>query len=334
MIKTPPSLPRSNTSSKRLPELTDRLILGDQGLRVSPCCLGMVDSADTVIAAFEAGINFFFITTDLHWPLYAATRRGIRELLARRRHIREQIVVAGVCYQTQPIFCYGPFEELLNEIPELERLDVLIAGGVYGNEQGRRTPIYEQHRSTRFLGARAIGATFHDRSAALTAIRDQQVDIAFIRYNPGHPGAVKDLFAYLQGAGPASSEPKLANQGPSVEGTAESGDPALARGTGARTLLFNFKSTFGYVPPAEMEAMGLHGSVYWHPQITDHYRFVLSRREFDGILIGPRTPEDLGGIAEALANGPLTEEEQAYLLDVAMVARGGAKVEPEEQVSA
>jgi hypothetical protein len=197
-------------------------------------------------------------------------------------------------------------------------------------------PIYEQHRSTRFLGARALGATFHDRSAALPAIRDQQVDIAFIRYNPGHPGAAKDFFAYLHGARPASWEPEPAkivrpspsttSRRPSVEGEAGSGDRVLARGTGARTLLFNFKSTFGYVPPAEMEAMGLHGSVYWHPQITDHYRFVLSRPEFDGILIGPRTPEDLGGIAEALANGPLTEEAQAYLLDVALVARGEAEV--------
>jgi predicted aldo/keto reductase-like oxidoreductase len=83
-----------------------------------------------------------------------------------------------------------------------------------------------------------------------------------------------------------------------------------------------------------MEAMGLHGSVYWHPEISDHYRFVLSRPEIDGILMGPKTPEELQGVAEALARGPLTEEEQDYLMHVALVARGEAKVEPEEQVFA
>jgi hypothetical protein len=104
------------------------------------------------------------------------------------------------------------------------------------------------------------------------------------------------------------------------------------RGTpAARSLLFNFTSTFGYVPPAEMEALGLHGSKYWHPEITDYYRFALSRSEIDGVLLAPKTPEELQGVAEALAKGPLTEEEQAYLMDVALIARGEAKVAPEEQ---
>ena len=97
-------------------------------------------------------------------------------------------------------------------------------------------------------------------------------------------------------------------------------------------MLFNFKSTSGYVPPPAMEAMGLRHSVYWHPKITDHYRFVLSRPEIDGVLLALKTPEELQGVAEALDRGPLTEEEQAYLMDVALVARGEAKVEPEENV--
>jgi predicted aldo/keto reductase-like oxidoreductase len=307
---------------KRLPQFTDRLVLGDQGLRVSPYCLGWVHSAQTIVAAFDAGINFFFITTDLHWPGYEATRRGVRELLARGQDIRDQIVVAAVCYQTRPIFCYGPFQELLDDMPGLERLDALIAGAVYGDEQGKRFPVYQEHRATGYLGARALGMSFHDRSAALAAIQDKQVDIAFIRYNPDHPGAAKDLFPHLPSCSPL---PRSGGEGSGVRGNGR-GKKA------ARTLLFNFKSTFGYVPPAEMEEMGLPGSVYWHPQITDHYRFVLSQPEIDGVLMGPKTPEELQGVADAVARGPLTEDEQAYLMDVALVARGEAKVEPEEQV--
>src|SRR5436190_890300 len=59
-----------------LPRMTDRLDLGSKGLRVSPFCLGRVKSPDTVLAAFDAGINFFFVTADMHWPGYENLREG------------------------------------------------------------------------------------------------------------------------------------------------------------------------------------------------------------------------------------------------------------------
>src|SRR5262249_5979393 len=96
-----------------LPRLTDRLPLGSAGLRVSPVCLGIVGEPATVPAAFDAGVNFFFVTADMHWPLYESARRGLADLLARVRGVREQVVVAGVCYPTQPEFCSMPFQELV-----------------------------------------------------------------------------------------------------------------------------------------------------------------------------------------------------------------------------
>src|SRR4029434_7055409 len=77
-----------------LPRLTDRLAIGETGLQVSPFCLGMVRSEDTASAAFDAGINFFFLSSDLHWPFYEKARRGLEKLLARGPRIREQVVVA------------------------------------------------------------------------------------------------------------------------------------------------------------------------------------------------------------------------------------------------
>ena len=73
--------------------LTDRLVLGE-GLEVSPVCLGMVDDPKTVAAAYEAGINFFFVTADMHWPLYSPLREGLKRLLKQKR-VRERIVVCG-----------------------------------------------------------------------------------------------------------------------------------------------------------------------------------------------------------------------------------------------
>jgi hypothetical protein len=280
--------------SGRLPFFTDRLALGDQGLRVSPFCLGHVREPDTVLAAFDAGINFFFITADMHWPTYEGTREGVRRLLARRPEVRDQFVVAGVCYQWSPIYCHMPFEQLLAEIPGLDHLDVLVAGTGHAKEYGKRLPVYQEHRRDRFLGARAIGTSFHDRPLALSAIRDRLIDIAFIRYNPAHPGALKDLFPHLNSVVPGLPEPA----------------------TGARTLVFNFKSTVGYAPPSQLEELGWKTDRSWHPEITDLYRFALTRPEIDGILMKPQSSAEVEGIGRALARGPLTPEQEAYLLEV------------------
>lgn len=281
----------------KLPRLEDRLALGSEGLRVSACCLGMVGAPETIGAAFDCGINFFFVSADMHWPLYEATRRGLADLLARGRGIRDRIVVAGVCYPTQPEFCSLPFRELIDSVPKLKRLDVLLAGGAYAGEFERRLPVYEEHRKGSYLGNRAIGASFHDRVAAAAAVRDGRLDIAFIRYNADHSGAGRDLF------------PKIQER--------------------PRPLLFNFKSTSGFVPPARMAELGLAAPRYWQPAVTDHYRFALTRPQLDGLLIAQRTPDDVQELAAALAQGPLSEEEESYLIDVASVARGDARVVPE-----
>jgi len=52
-------------SRDHFPKPSDRLPLGRTSLTVSPFCLGMTASADSVIAAYGAGINFFFVTADL-----------------------------------------------------------------------------------------------------------------------------------------------------------------------------------------------------------------------------------------------------------------------------
>ena len=285
----------------KLPRLADRLALGSGGLRVSPCCVGMVEDPATIAAAFDLGVNFFFVSSDMHWPLYEAARRGLERLLARGGAVRDEIVVAGVCYPTQPEFCSFPFRELVDAVPGLGRLDVLLAGGAYGSEVGTRLPVYERHREERFLGNRAIGVTFHDRVAAATALQRGGLDIAFVRYNADHASARDDLFPHV----PERPRP----------------------------LLFNFKSTSGFVPPVRMAEIGLVAPDYWQPEVTDHYRFAFTRPQLDGLLVSPRTPREVEGIAAALARGPLTDEEETYLIDVAAVARGAARVRPEGETT-
>ena len=217
----------------------------------------MVRSPDTVLAAFDAGINFFFVTADMHWPLYEGLRQGLSRLFARRRGIRDEVVVAATAYVSQPEFCWMPFKEVLAAVPGLKRIDVTVAGGAYGHEIGTRLAVYREHLTTGHVGVRAIGTSFHDRSAAAESVRTASVDIAYIRYNPSHTGARRDVFPHVPDE--------------------------------RRTLLYGFTSLNRVVGPSRCRELGL-GSDHWYPSPVDYYRFALTPPEMDGLLCAPRTP--------------------------------------------
>jgi hypothetical protein len=266
----------------KLPKLSDRVRVGP--LEVSPVCLGVAFDEAVVSAAYEAGINFFFLTADLHWPLYEPTRRGLEKLL-KKRGVRDRIVVAAAAYVTQPDFCVGPFEEVVESVPGLGHLDVAVAGGSYWNDFWPRLPIYLRHRETAFQGVRAVGASFHDRSLAREAVTRGMVDVAFARYNAGHPGAARDLFPHL----PAKRAP-----------------------------VFTFKSADGWVTPERIDQLGI-APHFWRPAISDHYRFALSCPGVDGVLCALGKPAHVRELEDALAAGALSAEEQKYLLDLAQM---------------
>ena len=264
-----------------LPKAGDRLRLGSTGLRVSPICLGMTGSPACVQAAFEAGVNFFFVSADLHWPLYEETRKGLERLLKGNPRMRDKIVVGIVSYFEQPWFGYGTqFWDAVNAVRGLKRADLLIAGGVSsGWSFDERLPTLQAAKGERYLGARAIGASLHQRTLAVRAEKSRAVDISYIRYNAAHPGARRDVLPYLRKK--------------------------------RRTLLFNFKSVLWPLPSRKL--LGLTASD-WLPEPTDYYRFVLSAPEFDGLLCSPWTPREVRALACALDKGPLSREEQERLL--------------------
>jgi hypothetical protein len=269
----------------RLPAFADRLPLGTRGLSVSPFCMGAVDDPHAVLAAFDRGINFFFLSADMHWPAYEGSRRGLAELLRARPAARDQIVVAAVSYVAHPDFVLAPFFEVLENVEGLGRLDVVLAGGVSRFtelEAARRAGICRQRDPLRghLPGVQAAGATFHDRAAARDALADDELDVSFVRYNSEHPGAEADVFPHAQ--------------------------------TDARMLLYGFKSVQGCLSRTAFSSLALPPSA-WQPRPSDHYRFALSRPELDGILCAPQSAAQLDALAAALAEGPLEAGEIAYM---------------------
>jgi hypothetical protein len=284
---------RARDRGTALPRLTDRLTLGSRAAPpISPFCLGAVDHPDTVLAAFDAGINFFFLSADMHWPYYGAARAGLRSLFARGSEVRSRVVVGVVSYVTQPEFCWTPFEEVIAAVPGLDHIDVTIAGGAYGHEFGARLPVYRSHVESGHVGARAIGASFHDRGAAANAVSAGTVDIAFIRYNPGHVGARSDVFPHV--------------------------------GPHTPTRVYGFTSLDGVVDAPRLAALGL-GEEYWCPDPTDYYRFALTRPEMDGVLCSLASPAQVEALASALERGALTDEEETYLTDLARLDRAAER---------
>jgi hypothetical protein len=292
----PPRLDDMGRRQDNKPEarraFTDRLPTAD-GLAVSPICLGWVGKPGVISAAYDAGINFFFLTADMHWPLYEAARRGLRDLL-RRRGVRDRIVVGVVSYVGQPEFCHVPFLEVLEAVPGLRTIDITIIGGVYSPDLVVRLAEYRKHRQRdggpRHLpGVKGTGATFHDRAAALLSLNHHLVDVAFARYNPDHPRAEQDLL------------PKLLRR--------------------PRHLLFNFNSTRGHVPDTRWRELGL-SSKHWRPSVTDHYRFALRHPRIDGLLVGLDNPRELTALSSTLSSPGLSDEEAAYMRDLADLAAG------------
>jgi hypothetical protein len=266
----------------RLPAPGDRLPLGRSGLLVSPICIGMTLEPETVIAAYEEGVNFFFVTADLHWPCYEGVRRGLAKLLEGNPARRDEIVVGVVSYLDNPLFGALQFHEVLGEVPGLERVDLLIAGAAASEASFySRLQSIGAARASAMHGSRAIGATLHQRTLALPADYHELLDITFIRYNSAHPGARSDLFPYFR---------------PYRSG-----------------LVFNFKSVMSQVTKETFDALGLP-SHYWLPDPCDYYRFVLTRPELDGVLCSPLRPGEVRQISEALRKGPLTAEEEEYMI--------------------
>ena len=277
---------------KTLPKLTARRSLGPS-LRVSPVCIGIVGDPRTVPEAFDAGVNFFFLSADMHWPLYESLRRGLAMLLERGSRVRDEIVVALVSYVTQPEFCFAPFNEAIAAVPKLGRADLTVIGGSYAADFFVRHGRYQTHRTGAIHGkVSAVGGSFHDRKAAASALSLGLVDIAYCRYNAGHPGAEVDIFPHV-------------------------------RARDRRSLLYTFTSTSAYVSPARCVELGVPPE-NWRPAVTDHHRFALTQRQVDGVLCAPRTPAEVRILADAIGQGPLSGEELAYMRDLADLNAGRA----------
>ncbi len=271
----------------RLPKLTDRLLVGE--LSVSPFCLGMVADPRMVAAAFRRGINFFFVSSDLHWPLYEPLRRGLSALLRDDPRAADEIVVAMVSYVPYDDFVATALAEGLQALaPGVAQAALLVAGSVTGEDYGRRLDTIGRLVAKRHLGALAAGMSFHDHEAALAACRaERALDIVFSRYNALRPSARTRLLDHLS---PGSAPRRFCFK---TTGSVTPGLPPL--------------------PAAGEISPGSH---------ADAYRFALSHPSVDGLLVSPQSELELDELEAGLEAGPLSIQEQVLLTATVRKAHG------------
>lgn len=131
---------------------------------------------------------------------------------------------------------------------------------------------------------RALGVSIHDRPRAGGLAASSPLDLLMIRYNAAHPGAERDIFPHVQGGRPS----------------------VLAyTATAWRRLL---KRPKGWDGPAMTAG--------------DCYRFQLSSPHVDIALTGPKSRAEVEANLDALAKGPLTAEEQAWMRDFGRAVHG------------
>ena len=198
---------------------------------------------------------------------------GIRRLAKRDR---EKIVVTLQSYARWPAaLLRNAVESGLRRL-RLDYADVLLLGWYNG-----RPPqaILDAALDLKHRGrVRQLMMSGHDRSFFPVMAREQLFDLFMVRYNAAHRGAEQDVF------------PKL----PTGDGR-----PAICAYTATRWgSLVDPKKT----PSGERT-----------PSAGDCYRFCLSHADVDMTLSGPATSEHVREACDALAKGPLEEEELAWM---------------------
>jgi aryl-alcohol dehydrogenase-like predicted oxidoreductase len=289
MTKTPPTprfsdLARLVTQDRRqneLPRAHQRILVA--GKEVSPFCLGQVKDPQTIIRAYERGVNFFFLSCDLHWAGYQACFDGLRELLRRSPSVRDTICIATTSYVHNPDFVRGALSDLNKELPELGHLDLVVAGGLYEHDADVRIASMLQLKEEGVC--KAVGASFHDRLACRRVLDEGILDIAYVRYNPTHLGALADLFPHR---------------------------------TDSWCPVFVFKATGGYFAAQQWDDMGLDPEA-WRPQPADYYRFALSPQAVAGLLYSRTTPEEVDEAVNG-AQTVLDEDELNHIVALVPIA--------------
>lgn len=236
-----------------------------------------LEGADISYAA-ERGVGFW-----LWAPSFRKVTQALAELLARQR---EQHVVAVLDMAYTAGMVRRGVEKALRRLG-VDQLDIYLLGWM-GRTSFFTQGIQDMLVKLRDEGkVRAVGTSIHDRVRAGALARDSILDAFMLRYNAKHPGAEQDVF------------PELTARNPLVLSyTATAWRQLLKPISSIEMPPWPGKETVAPPPPLSAALC---------------YRFCLSSPHVHVSLTGPKTRAQLDENLQALAQGPLGVEEEAWV---------------------
>jgi predicted aldo/keto reductase-like oxidoreductase len=265
----------------------ERTHLGRTGLEVER--LGIASGYGVPGAAlewaFERGVNYIF------WGSRRTDSFGAA--LKRLRTQRERFALVIQSYTRVGSLMSTSLERALRTLG-FDHADILLLG-LWNKPVPPR--ILDAAAKLRERGlARFLGVSTHKRMMVPRFTTERDFDVVHFRYNAAHPGAEKDIFPHL----PADNRPGM------VAFTATSWRQLLGQAPLQGILP-------GARRPPKSERV---------PTATDCYRYVLSRPEVDVCLTGPANAAQMEQALEALRQGPMTEDELAWMRRVGRAVAG------------
>ena len=218
----------------------------------------------------------------LYWG--SMRRSGFADAVRHLAPRRDRFVLVLQSYSRLASLLGWSVERGLRSL-RLEYADILLLGLWNQPVPGR---ILDACRRLRDRGlVRFLAVSCHNRPFVPELSASRDCDVVHFRYNAAHPGAEADIFPRL---------PAAADRAGMVAYTATSWGQLLKPSK---------------VPAGERV-----------PAAADCYRFVLSRPEVDVCLTGPANAAQMDEALKALHQGPMTDEELAWMRRVgAAVAR-------------
>ena len=264
-------------------------VVGKRVLRMGIASNYGLQTADAFHAA-ERGANLWLWT-----PRYKTATPVIRSVVARDR---DDHVVAMLCTAYTAGMVRRGAENALRKLG-LDHLDMLLLGWL-GRGAAFTQGVQDELLKLKQEGkVRAIGASIHDRKRAGRLAEDSILDAFMIRYNAKHPGAEQDIFPHLSARKPA----------------------VLAyTATSWRQLL---KPVDGIeLPPFPGDA----GEAV--PPLTAGlcYRFCLTSPHVHTVFTGPKDRAQLDANMDALAQGPLSDEEMTWVREYGRQVKARKKI--------
>jgi aryl-alcohol dehydrogenase-like predicted oxidoreductase len=199
---------------------------------------------------------------------------------------RERMKVVIQSYSRSPSGIGKSLEKALRALA-MDHADVLLLG--WWNLPPKDAILDAAADLVRRGRARSVMISCHNRPAFKHLARDPRIDLLMLRYNAAHPGADEDVFPHLPDPGPGI-----------VTYTSTSWGQLLDR----------------KLVPADERL----------PRPADCYRFALSNPNIGACWAGAKDAAQIDDALKALEEGPMSEEELAWMRRVGDRARETSKL--------